>query len=96
MVLLVITSYYTVPVLTCVHQLLTLKTCQMYNVFGSGANHVIYAQFIAQTSAANNGRKIGLLHMTLKTTNFGNVCMFFFALSTLHFEHCNTVIAICL
>jgi hypothetical protein len=33
----------------------------LYNVFGSGANHAIYAQFIAQTSAANNGRKIGLL-----------------------------------
>lgn len=30
-------------------------------MFGSGANHAIYAQFIAQTSAANNGRKIGLL-----------------------------------
>ena len=61
MLLLVITSYHAVPVLTCVHQLLTLKTCRMYNVFGSGANHAIYAQFIAQTSAANNGRKIGLL-----------------------------------
>ena len=33
----------------------------MYNVFGSGANHAIYAQFIAQTSAANSGRRVGLL-----------------------------------
>ena len=34
----------------------------MYNVFGSGANHAIYAQFMAQSSMANKGRKVGLLH----------------------------------
>jgi hypothetical protein len=33
----------------------------MYNVFGSGANHAIYAQFMAQLSMANRGRKVGLL-----------------------------------
>ena len=33
----------------------------MYNVFGSGANHAIYAQFMAQSALANRGRKVGLL-----------------------------------
>ena len=27
----------------------------------SGANHAIYAQFMAQSSMANKGRKVGLL-----------------------------------
>jgi hypothetical protein len=43
------------------HQILILKTCRLYNVFGSGANHGIYAQFMAQSALANNGRKVGLL-----------------------------------
>jgi hypothetical protein len=30
-------------------------------VFGSGANHAIYAQFMAQSSLANCGKKVGLL-----------------------------------
>ena len=30
-------------------------------MFGSGASHAIYAIFIAQSAAMNNGRKIGLL-----------------------------------
>jgi hypothetical protein len=34
-------------------QILILKTCRMYNVFGSGANHAIYAQFLAQSAMAN-------------------------------------------
>ena len=38
-----------------------LKTCRMYNVFGSGANHGIYAQFMAQSSMSNGGRGVGLL-----------------------------------
>ena len=38
-----------------------LKICRLYNVFGSGASHGIYAQFIAQSVTANNGRAIGLL-----------------------------------
>ena len=42
-------------------QLLVLKCCRLYNVFGSGASHGIYAQFIAQAAAYNNGKKIGLL-----------------------------------
>ena len=42
-------------------QRLVLKTSRMYNVFGSGAHHANYAQFIAQTSSYNNGRAIGLL-----------------------------------
>jgi hypothetical protein len=34
----------------------------LYNAFGSGANHAIYAQFLAQSAMANNrGRKVGLL-----------------------------------
>ena len=35
-----------------------LKTCQLYNVFGSGANHGIYAQFMAQSGLANGGREV--------------------------------------
>ena len=42
-------------------QILILKTCRLYNVFGSGANHAIYAQFLAQSAMANRGRKVGLL-----------------------------------
>jgi hypothetical protein len=30
----------------------------MYNVFGSGASHAIYAQFMAQSTLANRGRKV--------------------------------------
>lgn len=33
----------------------------MYNVFSSGASHGIYAQFIEQSTIANNGRPISLL-----------------------------------
>jgi hypothetical protein len=33
----------------------------MYNVFGSGANHAIYAQFMGQSSLHNRGKKVGLL-----------------------------------
>ncbi len=43
-------------------KLLILKTCRFYNVFGSGANHAIHAQFIAQSALANKGKQIGLLH----------------------------------
>ena len=42
-------------------QILILKACRLYNVFGSGANHGIYAQFMAQSALANKGRKVGLL-----------------------------------
>ena len=37
-------------------KLLILKTCRLYNVFGSGAHHAIYAQFMAQSSMYNKGR----------------------------------------
>ena len=30
-------------------------------MFGSGANHAIYAQFMAQSSLSNRGKKVGLL-----------------------------------
>ena len=33
----------------------------MYNVFGSSANHGIYAQFMAQSALSNSGRAVGLL-----------------------------------
>ncbi len=33
----------------------------MYNAFGSGASHVIYAQFMAQSTLANRGRKVCLI-----------------------------------
>ena len=42
-------------------QILILKTCRLYNIFRSGANHAIYAQFMAQSSMANKGRRVGLL-----------------------------------
>ena len=42
-------------------QVLILKACRLYNVFGSGANHGIYAQFMAQSALANKGCKVGLL-----------------------------------
>jgi hypothetical protein len=38
-------------------KLLILKTCMFYNVFGSGANHAIHAQFIAQSALANKGKQ---------------------------------------
>ncbi len=37
-----------------------VKCCRLYNVFGSGASHGIYVQFIAQATVFDN-RKIGLL-----------------------------------
>ena len=40
---------------------LILRTCRLYNVFGSGANHAMYAQFIDQSALANRGRHVGLL-----------------------------------
>ena len=45
----------------CICQVLILKTCRMYNVFGSGASHAIYAQFMAQSALANRGRKVCLI-----------------------------------
>ncbi len=42
-------------------KLLILKTCRFYNVFGSGANHAIHAQFIAQSALTNKGKQVGLL-----------------------------------
>ena len=38
-----------------------MKACRLYNIFGSGANHAIHAQFMAQASIFNDGRNIGLL-----------------------------------
>jgi hypothetical protein len=42
-------------------KVLILKTCRFYNVFGSGANHAIHAQFMAQSAMANKGKTVGLL-----------------------------------
>ncbi len=47
-------------------QQIVLKACRLYNIFGSGANHAIHAQFIAQASIFNDGHKIGLLHGALQ------------------------------
>ena len=41
--------------------ILILRVCRMYNVFVSGAAHVIYAQFIHQSGVHNNRKRIGLL-----------------------------------
>ena len=38
-----------------------MKVCRLYNVFGSGSSHGIYAQFLAQSAKLNGGRPIGLL-----------------------------------
>ncbi|KAL3769143.1 hypothetical protein ACHAWU_001211 [Discostella pseudostelligera] len=40
---------------------LILKTCRLYNVFGSGAQHAVYAQFMAKSAVSNNGRQVGLI-----------------------------------
>jgi hypothetical protein len=45
----------------CICQVLILKTCRMYNVFGSGASHAIYAQFMAKLTLANRGWKVCLI-----------------------------------
>ncbi len=49
----------------CFLQLLSqqhlLKTCMIYNIFGSGANHGIHAQFMSQTSIFNERKKIILM-----------------------------------
>ncbi len=37
------------------------KVCRLYNIFGSGANLAIHAEFMAQASIFNDGCKIGLL-----------------------------------
>ena len=50
-----------VAALLIILQILILKTCRLYNVFGSGASHRIHAQFMTQASALNNGKRIGLL-----------------------------------
>jgi hypothetical protein len=41
--------------------MLVLKSCRLYNTFGSGAIHGVYAQFTAQSAIFNKGKKIGLL-----------------------------------
>ncbi len=40
---------------------LVLKTCRIYIIFGSEANHGIHVQFMAQASCFNNGKTIHLL-----------------------------------
>jgi hypothetical protein len=40
---------------------LILKIWRLCNVFGSGANHAIHAQFVTQSSLYNKGQLIGLL-----------------------------------
>jgi hypothetical protein len=54
---------YTINRLTILFflQLLILKTCRLYNVFGLGANQGIYAQFMAQSAMVNKGCLINLL-----------------------------------
>jgi hypothetical protein len=47
-----------------------LKKCRLYNVFGSGTNHGLYMQFMAQSALVNQGCKVGLMrgastHMAL-------------------------------
>ena len=42
-------------------QVLILKICRLYNVFGCVSSHGIYAIFIAQTTKKNGGRAIGQL-----------------------------------
>ena len=42
-------------------KIIIIKVCRMYNVFGSGAEHGIYAQLIQNSGVHNNGKRIGLL-----------------------------------
>ncbi len=42
-------------------QNLILKVCRLYNVFGSGSSHGMYAQFLAKSALLDGGRAIGLL-----------------------------------
>jgi hypothetical protein len=53
-------------------QVLVLKACRLYNTFGSGAIHGIYAHFMAQSAIHNKGRKIGLLQGA--TSRFATWC----------------------
>ncbi len=53
-------QFFTEVLLTLLQSLI-LKTCRLYNVFGSGASHAMYAQFKAQASHFNKGKRIGLL-----------------------------------
>jgi hypothetical protein len=54
---------YTINQLTILSilQLLIPKTCRLYSVFRLGANHGIYAQFMAQSAMANKGHTVNLL-----------------------------------
>ena len=45
--------------ITTFTQILVLKACRLYNVFGSGATHSMHAQLMTQSACDNDGRKIG-------------------------------------
>ena len=61
-------SFYTI-ILYCftlkLLQILTLKVCRMYNMFGFGAAHGIYVQFIYQSGVHNNGKRIGIIRVAV-------------------------------
>ena len=40
-------------------QMLVLKACRLYNVFGSGGTHSCHAQLMTQSACDNGGRAIG-------------------------------------
>ena len=44
-----------------IKQKMILIECRLYNVYGSGASHDIYALFMAHEALHNNGKEIGLL-----------------------------------
>ncbi len=44
-----------------------LKYCRLYNVFGYGRSHGMYAQFIAQANAFNYGKQ--LVHCKVKESD---------------------------
>ncbi len=54
-------------------QILILKACRLYNVFGSRVNHGIYAQFMAQSALANKGCKVGLLWVLVPEWRYGSM-----------------------
>jgi hypothetical protein len=54
-------NFFNFMLTLCICQVLILKTCRMYNMFGSGASHAIYAQFMAQLTLTNRGRKVRLI-----------------------------------
>ncbi len=49
------------------------QNIRLYNVFGSGANHGIYAQFMAQSALANKGNKVAFAEVLVPEWLYGSM-----------------------